>query len=308
MRWGIVLVASLAVVGACGRASQDRNGAGGEASAKAATTHTFATAQSFSTAPVRVAGNAASMPGARAFVGGAGGGQPALVPVPTEKKVTRVGYVQLEVGSLEQALGKIRAATGSSGGDIVGETQSRDDNGARKGTVTCRIPAAAFDGVLATIQGYGKVESVNISSADITEQYFNLEIRLRNAQLLEDRLLKLLDKAGSKVSDLLEVEREVGRVRGQIDELEGRKRFWDKQVALSGLTIDLHEPRPAIAGTGGGILDTLGRSVRQTGENFVATLAWLVEASGVAIPAVIVMWLLLRLWKLLRSRRKGAAR
>ena len=113
-----------------------------------------------------------------------------------------------------------------------------------------------------------------------------------------------LDPPANKVSDLLEVEREVARVRGEIDELEGRRRFWDSQVAFSTLTIQLSEPRPAIAGERGGIRDTLKAAFRQAGENLVATIAFCIAALGVAIPGLLVLWVVSRAWRAIRARRK----
>ncbi|MCK7469550.1 MAG: DUF4349 domain-containing protein [Desulfomicrobium escambiense] len=111
-------------------------------------------------------------------------------------------------------------------------------------------------------------------------------------------------QAGQQGLDLLEIEREMARVRGEIDELEGRKRFWDSQVSLSTLTIQLHEPRPAIVGEGGGILGTLKSAFRQLGENLVGTIAWLIASLGVIVPAVLALWIAWRLWRALRSRRQ----
>jgi hypothetical protein len=236
---------------------------------------------------------------------------PGSVAVPAERKIIRNGSLTLEVRRLDEALSAIRSATEKAGGYVTNESQGKDEYGARQGSITCRVPAAALDKTLAQFQTFGKVEGVNVTAEDITEQYFNLEIRLRNQRDLETRFRALLDKPGNKVSDLLEIEREMARVRGEIDELEGRKRFWDSQVSLSTLTIQLHEPRPAIVGEGGGILGTLKSAFRQLGENLVETIAWLIASLGVIVPAVLALWIAWRLWRALRSRggrtRKPAA-
>jgi hypothetical protein len=236
---------------------------------------------------------------------------PGPLAVPAERKIIRNGSLTLEVRRLDDALSAIRTATEKAGGYVTNESQGKDQYGARQGAITCRVPAARLDRTLAEFQALGRVEGVNVTAEDITEQYFNLEIRLRNQQDLEARFQKLLDKPGNKVSDLLEIEREMARVRGEIDELEGRKRFWDSQVSLSTLTVQLHEPRPAIVGEGGGILGTLKSAFRQLGENLVETIAWLIASLGVIIPAGIALWIAWRLWRALRSRggrpRKSAA-
>jgi hypothetical protein len=99
----------------------------------------------------------------------------------------------------------------------------------------------------------------------------------------------------------------MARVRGEIDELEGRKRFWDSQVSLSTLTVNLHEPRPVVAGEGGGVLSTLAAAFLDLGENLVGTVAWLIAAIGVVIPALVALWIAWRLWRAVRGR-KGSAR
>ncbi len=236
---------------------------------------------------------------------------PGSVAVPAERKIIRNGSLTLEVRRLDEALSAIRSAAEKAGGYVTNESQGKDEYGARQGSITCRVPAAALDRTLAQFQTLGRVEGVNVTAEDITEQYFNLEIRLRNQRDLETRFRALLDKPGNKVSDLLEIEREMARVRGEIDELEGRKRFWDSQVSLSTLTIQLHEPRPAIVGEGGGILGTLKSAFRQLGENLVGTIAWLIASLGVIVPAGLALWIVWRLWRAISSRarrsRKPAA-
>ena len=248
---------------------------------------------------------AAAAPEPGAAVGSVAGPAPSAsaVPVPAARRIIRNGTLNLEVADLLVAVAAVRAETAAAGGYVTNETQGRDEYNIREGTITCRVPAEKLDATLAKLQALGRVHSIAIQAEDITEQYFNLEIRLRNQQQLEARLLKLLDQPGNKVAELVQVEREVARVRSEIDELEGRKRFWDSQVSLSTVTVELHEPRPAIVGEGGGILDTLKRACRSAGENVVGTLAWFIAAAGVVIPAWIVLWVLWRIWKEIRRRR-----
>jgi hypothetical protein len=246
---------------------------------------------------------AAPAPGG-AGEGGSGPVSPVpVVPVPLTRKIVRNGTINLEVADLVKAVASVRAGTSAAGGYVTNESQGRDEYGVRQGSITCRIPAEKLDATLAAFQALGRVQAVAVTADDITEQYFNLEIRLRNQQQLETRLLKLLDQPGNKVADLIEVEREVARVRSEIDELEGRKRLWDSQVALSTLTVELREPRPVIAGGGGVVWDTLKQAFRSAGENLVGTVAWFIAAAGVVVPAVLVLWVLWRVVKAIRSRR-----
>ena len=65
----------------------------------------------------------------------------------------------------------------------------------------------------------------------------------------------------------------------------------------------LHEPRPAIVGEGGGVVGTLKSAFGQLGENLVETIAWLIASLGVIVPAILALWIAWRLWRALRSRR-----
>jgi hypothetical protein len=223
------------------------------------------------------------------------------VPVPQQRKIIRHGNMSLEVESVEEALVKIKALVDSLGGYISNESMSEDSYSRKTGSISCRIPSESLDGAMVNLKGMGKVENVSVTADDITDQYYDLEIRMENQKQLERRLLVLLDRRTNKLSDLLEVERELARVRTQIDSMEGRKRLWDNQIAYSTLYINVHEPLPAVAGDEGGALRTLLRSFGEAANNFVLMIAGIIAASGAIIPLVVVFvfvgWLILKLWR-----------
>jgi hypothetical protein len=301
----VVLIATLAVAAGCNKAAP----ASADRAAQLPEPMSAPPAIAVGDAPKKLSVAPPPPPPGASGVSASVASQPPTGPiaVPADRKVLRNGSLTLEVRALDDALAAIRTATEKAGGYVTNESQGRDMYGARHGSVTCRVPAGSLDKALAQFQTLGKVESVNVTAEDITEQYFNLEIRLRNQQDLEKRFRALLDKPGNKVSDLLEIEREMARVRGEIDELEGRKRFWDSQVSLSTVTVNLHEPRPVVAGEGGGVLSTLAAAFLDLGENLVGTVAWLIAAIGVVIPALVALWIAWRLWRAVRGRR-GSAR
>jgi hypothetical protein len=129
--------------------------------------------------------------------------------------------------------------------------------------------------------------------------------------VLESRLLALLERPGNRLSELLEVERELARVRGEIDQMEGRQRFWDNQAALSTLSVTVHEPAPSVAGAQGGPWTTLKRSCSEAADNFVLAVAGLIAFTGSLVPVVVALgvavWLLARLWKWRRRSRAARA-
>jgi hypothetical protein len=241
----------------------------------------------------------------------AGRGADAAAAVPASRKLIRHGTVTLEVRALDDALSRLRDLVKAANGYTTDETRQQEEHAARTASLTCRIPADGLDTILERLKSLGTVEQVTVGAEDITEQYFNEEIHLRNQRALETRLLALLDRPANRLTDLLEIEREVARVRQTIDEMEGHKRFWDSQVALSTLTVTLHEPRPAIAQHEGGILATLRGSFRQAAENLVQTSGGIIAISGALIPLGLVClvpwWVLRRFWRRRQAVRQATA-
>ncbi len=230
-----------------------------------------------------------------------------IVPVPTERKLIREGQATLEVKSVDAALTRLRELAREAGGYTTSESRLRDEQRVNRGRIECRVPAAKLDSVSAALKALGTVESLTVSASDITEEYFDLEIRLRNQRALEARLLALLERPTNRLSDLLDAERELARVRGEIDQMEGRRRFWDNRVALSTLSVEVHEPVPAVGGNEGGALSMLRHAFREAADNFVSAVAGIIAVTGGLLPVLaafaLVVWALVRGWRYRRSRR-----
>lgn len=237
---------------------------------------------------------------AEAFVSGARTPLQPMPPVPQQRKIIRNGNLSLEVDSVEESLEKVKSLVDSLGGYISNETVSEDQYSRKTGSITCRVPSEGLDRAVEQLKGFGKLEGVSISADDITDQYYDLEVRVANQKALEKRLLELLERETRKLSDLLEIERELARVRTDIDSMEGRKRLWDNQIAYSTLVVNVHEPLPIIAGDEGGAWRTLLRSLGEAGDNFVMTIAVIVSVTGAVIPVLVLALVTWWLWRVLR--------
>jgi hypothetical protein len=229
------------------------------------------------------------------------------VPVPQDRKLIRDTNALLEVKAVDQALAALRTLAEKSGGYVTSEQRSRDERGVGRGMLVARVPSGTLDSLTSALKSVGTVLRFQVSANDISEEYFNLELRLRNQRQLEGRLLELLNRPGNRLSDLLETERELARVRSEIDQLEGRQRFWDNRVSLSTVTVEVHEPRPAVAGAQGGAWAALKKSFSDAADNFVLAVAGIIAATGALIPIVVVLAVVLyglgRWWKWRRRRR-----
>ncbi|HVF45676.1 MAG TPA: DUF4349 domain-containing protein [Pyrinomonadaceae bacterium] len=218
------------------------------------------------------AGNAAPQTqapdGSRAVGGGGGAAQTAVQdvslqqadasqaqPVPTERKIIRDATLTLEVEEPVKAAERITSIAESRGGYVV-SSESRHVSGGRKGksyevfTVQFRVPAAQFEATLKDVRATaGEVTAEKVSGKDVTEEYIDLEARLRTQRALEAQLLDIM-KSAQEVSDAISVQRELTNVRTEIERIEGRRRFLESQSSLSTINVTLQPPAPLIATSG----------------------------------------------------------
>lgn len=231
-------------------------------------------------------------------------------PLPTaapdsmqQRMLIRTGDARVEVETLEPAVDALRALAGRLGGYVTSVAMQTGEEHVRQATLTMRIPAERFDEALTAIEPLGDVESVHVGSEDVGEAYADMEVRLANARRLEERLLELLTTRTGSLEDVLAVERELARVREQIERFEGRMRFLRNRVAMSTLSVTVHEPEPLFSSRPGG--NVLLRSVRDAGRNFVGFVAGFIASLGVLLPVLGMLWLG---WWLFRRRRRARPR
>lgn len=146
---------------------------------------------------------------------------------PSERKLITSGDLRIAVGDSETALQQAKTLALELGGYVQ---SLRDD------TITLRLPANRWDEALARAGELGRVVARSIQVQDVTEEFLDLEIQLQNARALRKRLEELMAKA-EDVKSALEVERELARVRTEIERIEGRLKYLSHNVALSVLTL-----------------------------------------------------------------------
>lgn len=152
--------------------------------------------------------------------------------------VIKTADLLLEVESVRDAEAAIRAQVARLGGYVVKvETNGLDESLTSR--VTFRVPAERFDDALAGAQGLAKkVIARTITGDDVTEEFVDLESRLRNLEATRDRLLTFLDKA-TKVEDALSVNTSLSDVQGQIEQVRGRIQYLKQSAALSTVSVSL---------------------------------------------------------------------
>ena len=217
---------------------------------------------------------------------GSAGSQPAT------PMIIREGTATLRVDSLEVAIARVQQLAQRVGGYVANSSLQSGAENAREASLELKIPSARWDQALGGLKPIGKLESQQTSSQDVGEEYVDVTARMQNARRLEERLVSLLATRTGKLDDVLAVERELARVREEIERYEGRLRFLRSRVAMSTLTVVLHERYPVLAPGHNPILDAF----RVAWRNFVAFIAGLIAALGFLVPLVLVLgavvWLL----------------
>ena len=117
------------------------------------------------------------------------------------------------------------------GRELGGFLARRSDN-----TITIRVPSARFDEAVKRLEKVGDMLHRNVTAEDVTEEFRDLEVRLRSAHAVQERLTQLLAKA-AKVEESVMIERELDRVTGEIDRIEGRMKFLRDRAAFSTITV-----------------------------------------------------------------------
>src|SRR5439155_3743865 len=120
-------------------------------------------------------------------------------------------------------------------------SSEKQENGKLKGEIVVKVLPENLDRFLQKIRGLGELKNQTLGTEDITKNYFDTESRLKNARVMESRLVEMLKKKSDDINDLLQVEKELGRVREEIEKMQGDLKFWDSQVQFATVTISLAE-------------------------------------------------------------------
>lgn len=215
------------------------------------------------------------------------------------RRVIRTGQMAIEVERYDAAASRLFAIAEGAGGFVADSSFSEED-GVPRGTFVLRVPAARFSEVVAQVEKLGTVQRRQISGQDVTEEFVDLEARVRNLTRQEARLLALMDRA-TRIPDLLAIESEVARVRGEIERLTGRLRFLTNKVDLA--TVQAEVSQKPKRGTGGfwdftRTLERIKTAFANTVRQMLGAVEWLAALLAALLPValvgVVVWWLLRR--------------
>lgn len=179
---------------------------------------------------------------------------------------------------------------------------------ARSLTATLRVPAEQLEATLADLKGLGRVEKESQNGEEVTQQYVDLEARLKNSRNTEQRLVQLQRERTGKLSDVLSVENQISRVRGEIEQMEAQRKEMRNQVDYATLNLTVSEDYKAElkvvpTSTGTLIRNAAVDGYRSMVDGLLELLLWLLSS----LPSLL-LWLAILFfparftWRRLRHR------
>jgi major membrane immunogen (membrane-anchored lipoprotein) len=210
---------------------------------------------------------------------------------PIERKIIRNAELRLESDAPEEAQQKITAIAEGKGGFVIESTQQGSDVTSVKRdtvTMTIRVPAAKFNETLDEIRkAANRVIVETVKGQDVTEEFIDIEANLKTKKALEEQFLEIMKRSNS-VADALNVQRELANVRGEIEKIEGRKRFLENQSSLSTIKVTLQTPT-VISGSSKGFFYRLTEALSTGLDGALSFILFFVTALIAILPFLILV-------------------
>ena len=228
--------------------------------------------------------------------------------LPTIKpKIIKSAVISIEVAkdTFEESMVKITKIAESAGGYVSStESYSNEEGKITSGRILIRVPGEKFDNAIDSIKKTGDLKSINISGQDVTQEYIDLESRLKNFEAQEKVLLDLMSKSTS-VKDSIEVQKELSNVEGEMEVIKGRMNYLDNMVGFSTIDVSVAEPLVAPPVQGGGFLNAVKRGAEGAIKVLNGLAFFFIAISPLLVLAGIIL-LIIR--ASIRSRNKKRAK
>lgn len=220
-----------------------------------------------------------------------------LDPVVAGPKIIREGDVTFETPDLKQTRFFLDSLISRHGAYLANDDQYKFEDRIQQRLVI-RVPAGNFDNLVHELEGsVERFDSRTISARDVTEEFLDVSLRIEIKKETEQRYREILTKAKT-VKDILEVERYIGRIRTEIESLEGRLKYLENRISLSTLTVTFYQLKPEAVGFSSQFMVAL----KNGWNNFMLFVLW-----GVSLwPFIFAGLILLLILLTLAGRKKKA--
>ncbi|MEZ4236587.1 MAG: DUF4349 domain-containing protein [Myxococcota bacterium] len=207
-----------------------------------------------------------------------------MAPARAQLALIRTADLTVTVDAYGNLRDRVEAWLDARGGFVADEQLWGDDEQPTGASLRLRVPAEQLDPLLAWLQGEAHVQRLDSRTTDVTAEWVDLEARLRAHRAGEERMIGLVADRTASLADVLAAERELTRIRGEIEQIEGRRRVLDDQIALATVHLDVSVRAPLLGG------EPLSAQVARS---FTGSLSLLgsVARGGVLVLVALVPWL-----------------
>jgi len=218
-------------------------------------------------------------------------------------------HLELEVEDIEQATEEIRSRVEELGGYVssLAVYQLREDR--KAGQMTLRVPENQFSNAISFLKESSRVKNERLDTDDVTRRYIDLEARIANLQAQEERIRELLERTET-IEEVLEVEKELGRLRGDLEAMEADFKHLSERVSYATIDLTLEEKDPRtqaagseIGGSGEKIMNLLTLNTNRVLQGATNLVIFTVGSLPIIIPLVILGLLAWRGYRVLVRRR-----
>jgi len=160
------------------------------------------------------------------------------------QKLIKNARLNFDVETYDHAYDKVSAIATNADGYVSDSNEAvytAKEYKRKGGYVVIRIPSDKFNSIISQIGAIGNLTAKDINVEDVTQEYFDLSARLRNAKAEEERFLKIMENA-TTVEDMLMVEKEIGRIRAEIERMQGQLNYMDNRIDWATIHINMQEP------------------------------------------------------------------
>lgn len=223
----------------------------------------------------------------------------------TPSKVIKTGALSITVKSTADTVSAMTALATSYGGFVQSSNQWVQSDDTTAATVTIRVDSASFEDAVTALKGLATVvRSETVSGQDVTEEYVDLQSRVKNLQAEEAQYLTILEKA-TTVEDLLKVSDYLSRVRGEIEEIQGRLKYLNNRTDYATITVSVYEEASVVVPTSDWqpfvVLKQAFNRLVETVQSGVNGFIWILVFG---VPCFVFVWVVRSVWRFFHRNKR----
>ena len=220
-----------------------------------------------------------------------------------DKKIQKNANLSIEVKDIEKSLDKAKQIISTFNGEIISTSSGGMDFGQPYANIRLRVPSEKLNDAVDELKKISsKILSENTYTNDVTEEFIDVEAKLNIMKSTEKRFKDLLNEANN-VEEVLQVEKELMRIRGEIDSLEGRLGYLSQTTDTSEINLSINEEVP-ITGEKWSFSESLSSALKNL-SSFAKSFANLLINLVVFIPVIIVILIIAIIIRIIIKKRKG---